>query len=104
MADNNGNGNSIASLAKYGGFGVAIAALMLLGYVVNSNANGTKVDVNGIKIDIDKVVRVIESHDNNEQQNTRDYIAAIKELTKEISDWRVEMAKQRQSSERIPLN
>lgn len=89
MAENTTNGNSIASLAKYGGFGVAIAALMLLGYVINSNANGTRIDVESIKT-------AILSHDGNEQENNRELIGAMSELTKAINEWRIEMNKNRQ--------
>ena len=96
MADNNGNGNMkipFVELAKLGA--VTVVAVISLWLMSENNKNTNEA-----------ITKAILTHDANSLAGAVNQVEAMKELTKAITEWRIEMAKVRQSSsnERVPLN
>jgi len=67
MSNGNDNNNGIFGLAKYGSIGIALAALLFAGYVVQTNAGS--------------IESAIANHDLNARADNRELINAIKGLT-----------------------
>ena len=96
MADNNGNGNMngkipFVELAKLGA--VTVVAVISLWLMSENNKNTVKA-----------ITDAINKHDSTSLLGATNQVEAMKELTKAITEWRIEMARTRQTSERIPLN
>ena len=75
---NNGNGTFV-QLAKYGGFGVAIAAILGLIVIANSQSKAIGTDVRDLREDI-------QTHDDHAAENTAQIVDAMRDLEDAMRD------------------